>query len=97
VNQQLKRKRNSGVRWRVLLGDWSNPNMDKEYLKVAARSVEAKLPDNHGFILMVAPFGDGPDNRMTYISSMRREDAINILKEWLLKAGAAEDWMKHIK
>lgn len=71
--------------------------MDKEYLKEAARAVEAKLPDNHGFILLVAPFGDGPDNRLTYIASMRREDAINVLKEFLLKAGAAEEWMKHIK
>ena len=70
---------------------------DREYLKEAARAVEAKLPDNHGFLLLVAPFGEGTDNRLTYISSMRREDAINVLKEFLLKCGAAEDWMKHIK
>lgn len=71
--------------------------MDKEYLKEAARAVNAKLPDNHGFILIVAPFGEGENNRLTYISSMQRESAIALLKEWLLKAGAAEDWMKHIK
>jgi len=71
--------------------------IDREYLKEAARAVEAKLPDNHGFILLVAPFGEGENNRLTYISSMHREDAINLLKEWLLKAGASEDWMKHIK
>lgn len=71
--------------------------MDKEYLKEAARAVEAKLPDNHGFILLVAPFGSGPNNRLAYIASMQREDAINVMKEFLLKAGAAEDWMRHIK
>lgn len=71
--------------------------MDKEYLKEAAQAVAAKLPDNHGFILMVAPFGESPNNRLGYIASMRREDAINVMKEWLLKCGAAEDWMKHIK
>ena len=70
--------------------------MDREYLKEAAKAVEAKLPDNHGFLLLVAPFGQGEGNRLTYISSMRREDAINVLKEFLLKCGAAEDWMKHI-
>lgn len=70
--------------------------MDKEYLKLAAQAVEAKLPDNHGFILLVAPYGDGDNNRLSYISSMRREDAINVLKEWLIKCGAAEDWMKHL-
>jgi len=72
--------------------------MDKEYLKEAAKAVEARLPDNHGFILMVAPFNaEGDNNRLVYISSMRREDAINVLKEWLIKASGPEEWMKHIK
>jgi hypothetical protein len=71
--------------------------MDKEYLKEAARTVEAKLPDNHGFILLVAPFGEGENNRLTYISSMQRADAVNLLKEWLIKASGEEEWMKHIK
>lgn len=71
--------------------------MDKEYLKEAAKAVEAKLPDNHGFILLVAPFGEGANNRLAYISSMRREDAINVLKEWLIKASGPEEWMRHIQ
>lgn len=71
--------------------------MNKQYLQLAARAISAKLPDNHGFILLVAPFGDDPDRRLTYVSSMRREDAVALLKEWLIKAGAAEDWMQHIK
>lgn len=73
-----------------------NPR-DKEYLKEAARAVEAKLPDNHGFILLVAPFGEGPDNRITYISSMQRLDAINLLREWLIRASGEEEWMRHLK
>jgi len=71
--------------------------MDKEYLKLAAKAVEEKLPDNHGFILLVAPFGEGENNRLAYISSMRREDAVNVMKEWLIQAGADDDWMKHLK
>lgn len=71
--------------------------MDKTYLKLAAQAAEAKLPDNHGFILLVAPYGEGDNNRLSYISSMRRDDAINVLKEFLIKCGAAEDWMQHIK
>lgn len=71
--------------------------MDKEYLKEAARAVESKLPDNHGFILLVAPFGEGVNNRLTYISTMQRESAINLLKEWLIKASGEEEWMKHLK
>ena len=69
--------------------------MDKEYLKEAAKAVESKLPDNHGFILMAVPYEQG--GRLTYISSLRREDALNLMKEWLIKCGSEEDWMKHIK
>lgn len=71
--------------------------MDKNYLTDAARLVDARLPDNHGFILLVAPFGEGENNRLTYISSMQRADAVNLLKEWLIKASGEEEWMKHIK
>lgn len=69
--------------------------MDKEYLKEAAKAIESKLPDNHRFILLSAPEGDG--GRLVYISSMRRECAINVLKEWLIKASGEEEWMRHIK
>jgi hypothetical protein len=75
--------------------------MDKEYLRLMAEQVKAKLPDNHGFLLLTAPFGDlpagAPENRTTYCSNMKREDAIKLLKEFLFRIGEAEDWMKHIK
>lgn len=70
--------------------------MDKEYLQIAAKAVQDKLPDHHGFILMAVPL-EGGDGRLKYISSLKREDAINVLKEWLIKCGHEEDWMKHIK
>ena len=46
---------------------------------------------------MVAPFGEGKNNRLTYISSMQRADAINVVKEWLIKSSGEEEWTKHIK
>lgn len=70
--------------------------MDKQYLVEMAKAVESKLPDNHGFIILAAPFVEG-NNRLTYISSMNREDAVKLLCEFLFKCGAEEDWMKHIK
>lgn len=70
---------------------------DVEYLKEAARAVNAKLPDNHGFILLVAEYGDREGRRLRYISSMDRESAINCLKEWLIKSSGPEEWMTHIK
>lgn len=71
--------------------------MDKEYLREAAKAVKEKLPDNFGFILLAFSFNGEGDRRLAYISNAQRTDAINALKEWLLKCGAAEDWMKHIK
>lgn len=68
---------------------------DKEYLRLCADQVKARLPDNYGFILVAAPFGQA-SGRMVYVSSMRREDAINVLKEWLIKVSGEEEWMKHI-
>lgn len=71
--------------------------MDKDYLQEAAKLIESKFPDNHGFILLVVPFEKGGDKRLSYVSSLSRESAINVLKEWLIKASGEEEWMKHIK
>lgn len=71
--------------------------MDKQYLTDMAKVLEAKLPDNHGFILLAFPFNGEGSNRLTYISNAQRTDALNALKEWMLKCGAEEDWMKHLK
>ena len=71
--------------------------MDREFLKEAAHAVKAKLPDGYGFILLAFPFNGEADARLVYISNAQRTDALNTMKEWLLKCGAAEDWMKHIK
>jgi len=71
--------------------------MNKQYLQLAAEALESKLPDGHQFILLVAPTGDSDGRRLGYVSSMTRECAINVLKEWLIKASGEEEWMKHIK
>lgn len=70
--------------------------MNKEYLNEAARAIDAKLPDHHGFILLAVPF-EGGDGRLKYISSLKREDAIKVLKEWFFHIGQQENWMQHIK
>lgn len=71
--------------------------MDREFLKEAADGVRDRLPDGYGFILLAFGFDGEGDKRLLYISNAKREDVINAMKAWLLKCGAAEDWMKHIK
>lgn len=69
--------------------------MNKDYLQEAAKAVQARLPDQHGFILLVTPFGEG--KRLVYVSTFERSDALNVLKEFLLRNDQAENWMKHIE
>ena len=70
--------------------------LDKEYLKEMAHLLEAKLPDAHGFILLTFPFGDDPDRRVTYTSNGQREDCVRAIKEWLLRIGEQDEWLKHV-
>lgn len=71
--------------------------MDKEYLKQAAKAVEETLPDNHSFIIMAVPNGNDEGARVSYISSMKRESAIGVIKTILFQWGEKANWMKHIK
>jgi len=71
--------------------------MDREFLTLMARDLKARLPDNYSFILLAAPNEHQGDGRLVYTASMTRESAIAVMKEFLIRAGAAEDWMQHIK
>jgi hypothetical protein len=68
--------------------------MDREYLNEMAKLLHAKLPDNHGFIMLAFPHEGG---RMFYVSNTQRNDAVNALKSWLIQASGEEEWMRHIK
>ena len=65
--------------------------MTKEWLDQAARAVDQKLPDNYGFMLFVVPFGDNEKTRISYVSSLSRDSAIEALKEWIEKKSASKD------
>ena len=71
--------------------------LNREFLKDMATVVESKLPDNYGFIVLAVPFNGEGDKRLVYTSNCNRPDAINLIKEFLIRCGAEEDWMKHIK
>lgn len=61
-----------------------------------ARAIDWRLPRGFGFFVIIFPFG-ASDGRANYASNARREDVVNVVKEWLLSGGAEEEWMKHIK
>ena len=65
---------------------------------IASRIVE-RIPEGFTFMLFIAPSENATpnDGRANYISNMQRVDALNCMKEFIIKSGAEEDWMKHIK
>jgi hypothetical protein len=69
----------------------------KRRLHDIAHAVDERLPAGYGFIVLAFPFGEGPEQRLNYVANAERADCINMMKEFLLKCGAAEDWMKDIK
>lgn len=73
--------------------------MNKDYLQLAGDAINEKLPDNHGFILLVAGYGEpSKRDRCNYIATMNRKDAVNMLKEFLIQAcGQKDTWLKHIE
>lgn len=57
------------------------------------------VPDGTGFIVFTFPLGDGksePIGDLRYTSNANRSDCINVLKEWMIKCGHHEDWMKNL-
>jgi len=78
-----------------MLENMSEDSRDKQYLKDAAEAVHALLPDHHGLIILAVPYKGG-ERRIKYISNLKREDAVKVLKEFLLTACDEDTWLKHV-
>jgi hypothetical protein len=78
----------------LVSSDASAPG-DKEYLQLACEALSAKLPDNHGFILLVAPTGTTEPGKLRYASNLGREDALHLLRQFHAHVGDGTNWMKH--
>lgn len=50
-----------------------------------ARKLKAMMPPDRGFILLTADYGRGS---LAYVSTVNREDAIRMLREFLQRQGA---------
>ncbi len=54
-----------------------------------AKAIGAQMPEGWGFILWLMSYG--PDGHATYLSSLRRDDAIRALEEWIAHQKALPD------
>lgn len=64
-------------------------------LKVSEEMLSKAAGERMGVVILAVPFRE--NTRLAYGSNIRREDAINLLKEWLIQASGEEEWMEHIK
>ena len=62
-----------------------------------AHAVNERLPEGFGFFVLVFPFGEHNGARANYVSNASRADIVNVMKEFLIRSGAGEDWLKNLK
>lgn len=63
----------------------------KQYLQLIAEEINKRLPDNHGFILLAVPYSeDSSTKTINYVSNCQREDAIRLIRRFVVEQGASE-------
>ena len=69
--------------------------IDPQLIQLLSHVVDRHLPENCGFILIVAPYNKkGDDVQVDYTATVSRESAVAILKSMLFRWGINEEWMK---
>jgi hypothetical protein len=58
----------------------------EQKLKEIGRLLRETMPEGCGFTLLISSYGEG--GSMFYVSSVERQDAINMLREFIQKAEA---------
>lgn len=60
-------------------------------------AVDERLPQHWAFFIMVFPTAEAnhPEPSANYISNAKREDVVRVIKEWIIRGGHAENWMKN--
>lgn len=74
----------------------------RERMTAIGDVIKAMLPKGWGFFLFVTPpeatyHNRKSDPRANYISNIQRGDALNCMKEFLVKNKYKADWMKDIE
>lgn len=75
------------------------PSETHKRLKDICDRIHERIPEGAGFIVMVFPTEANKEafnGRINYSSNIDRKCAVNVLKEWLIRAGGGEEWMKHL-
>jgi hypothetical protein len=75
----------------------NEPNQEveiREKMQKLARGVQEELPPHWGFIIMCFPLDD-KQGRLNYVSNGKREDVLQLLKEFLYRNRHPGEWNSH--
>jgi hypothetical protein len=90
----------SAIRWRFGKNNQRRKPMPESItqhmMNEMCHRVDEFLPEGHCFIVLAFPVGDAPHRQLRYASNAIRENAVACMKEWLIKSGHEEDWMKEV-
>lgn len=70
------------------------PMMDYDAFNGLMSTVDMLIPDDASFFIFVAK--NGGETKCKFGSSMERESAIAVMKEFILRNGSAEEWMNNM-
>jgi hypothetical protein len=70
----------------------------RERLEVIFEQIKATLPPNYAFFMLAVPTGELPEGQpINYISNFKRTEALNVMREFLVRGGCTDAWMKDLK
>jgi len=70
-------------------------NESENLMREAISAVSLIMPDGYGILLIVVPL-DESHRVVKYASTMPREHAMEILKQFMYYCGEEEAWMRHL-
>ncbi|MHC4750247.1 MAG: hypothetical protein ACYTFW_10265 [Planctomycetota bacterium] len=74
------------------------PVMDFARFNGLMDTIKMLIPENCSFFIFVAENGDPREHggKCKYGSSIQRDSAVNIMKEFLIKNGTDEEWINNL-
>jgi len=67
----------------------------QEQNQECCQAIAKIIPKGTGFIIFTFPT-EGQEGLLWYGSNSDHRDCLNVLKEWMIKCGHQEDWMKNV-
>lgn len=74
------------------------PNVLTERMELIYETLKSLAPPDYFFFFLMGPLGPNFDGKQAnFITNAKREQIIKVMKEFLIRNGSDEEWMKHME